>query len=368
MRFHVLWRKIKFYWKRRLVRAAAAALVLAGAIFAQYKLANIPLPVELENSKKVTIPSVKFGQELVVEGPSLDASAVSLLSHDGKPIEIINAYMDNARLSEATMREHGIAPRSSSISGPITYTTRGGEQGRTPDYNRACSTSIGVGLMTDKKLPSKISFFQTSASGNDNYRHLEIKASDAELAVRISTNPPEAPPDDVEDEEIQEDDGPGCLKRIEGDGWKQELIGGLPVQSVVAANSKFYFRFLPMTRNSPLWTGTDGLFEPFKFGGPLGLQARSLSITTPNGPPVLEVRSADEKLPLRISNLKVGSDQLQISMSGKGFVRIDGEDITVDLFERIKKYPLLAGFLAMANAALLAWLTRLGRGLFRSQS
>lgn len=363
MRFHVIWRRINFYWKRRAVRGVVAALVMAGAVFAQYKLANIPLPVEIEDNRKVSIPPVKFGQELVVEGPSADASTDLLFWHDGNPTEIVDAYLDKARLSAETARENEIDPRASTIPGPITYTTRDGERGRKPDYSRACSTSVEVQLTPDKKSPSRIHFFQTSGRGGENYRDLDIKTDDAELVIRLSINPPESPPGDIADAEVTEDNGPGCLKRIKGDRWEQLVGGAFVFKSLAAANSKFKFRFLPMPQTTPLWQGQDGLFEPFKLGPP-GLQAREVSIRTPNGPAALEVRSANEDMPLRINGLKVGSDQLQVGITGKGFVKIEGEDITVDFFERIKKYPLLAGFLVMANATLLTWIIRLVRGLF----
>ncbi len=363
MRFHILWRKIKFYWKRRAIRGVVVALVTAGAVYAQYRLANIPLPLELEDNKKVSIPPIKFGQELVVEGPSVDPSRGLLLSHVGNSTEVIRVHFDNARLSEKTIRQNEIDPRASSIPGPIKYTTRDAEQGRRSDYSRACSTSVEVKLADGKRQPGRIRFFQTGSPGNEIYRGLDIKSDEAELAIRLSTNPPDSPPDDTDEAEVGVDEGPGCSKRVEGAQWKQVLSGAFVVESLAVANFKFNFRFLPMQPTSPLWQGQDGLFEPFKLGPP-GLRAREVSIRTPNGPAALEVRGADENMPLRITSLKVGSDQLQVGMTGKGFVKIDGEDITVDFFERIKKYPLLAGLLLMANAALLAWLIRLVRGLF----
>jgi hypothetical protein len=361
MRLHVLWRNIRFYWKRRSVRGIAALLVLAAAILVEYRLANIPLPVEIENNR-VTIPPVKFGQELVVEGPLVDASTGLLLAHEGKSTEIVNVYLDQAWLSKDTASEQELDPRAASVPGLIKYTTRDGDEKRPPDYSRACSTSVEIRLAAENKLPGTIHFFQTNGPGGENYRDLEIRASGAELLVGLSTIPPEPSPDNIDADETGGDDGPGCLKQVAGAQWKKEMAGAFNVKSVVAADSKFNFRFLPMARNNPLWGGHDGLFEPFTLG-PLGLQARAVSIHTPNGPTALEIRGADEKIPLRINSLKVGSDQFQVGVTGKGFVTVEGEDITVDLFERIKKYPFLAGLLVTANAALLAWFTRLVRSL-----
>ncbi|HKQ52352.1 MAG TPA: hypothetical protein VJT74_08295 [Pyrinomonadaceae bacterium] len=300
---------------------------------------------------------------MIVEGPSPDAPTSVLLSHEGSPAETVDADLENARLSEETTRENEVDPRAAMIPGPISYATRDGGQGRAPDYSRACGTTIEVLLPPDNKAPSRIHFFQTSGRGGETYRDLDIRADDAELVVSLSINPPESPPGDVDDAQITEDDGPGCVKLIKGARWARLLGGAFGFKSLVAANSKFNFRFMPLPPTTPLWQGQNGFFEPFTLGPP-GLRAREVSIRTLNGPATLEVRSADEDMPLRINSLKVGSDQLQVGLTGKGFVKIDGEDITVDFFERIKKYPLLAGLLLMANAALLTWLIRLARGLF----
>jgi hypothetical protein len=131
---------------------------MVGTIFVEYRLANIPLPVEIEKSDKVTIPPVNFGQELVAEGPLIDTATGLLLAHEGTSTEIVNVYLDNAWLSKETASEYTIDPRAASLPGPISYATRGGEQNRPPDYNRACSTSVEVGLATKNKLPGKIHF------------------------------------------------------------------------------------------------------------------------------------------------------------------------------------------------------------------
>ena len=42
----------KIYWQKRIVRIAIAALVLGGAVYAQYLLARIPLSVDVGQSNR----------------------------------------------------------------------------------------------------------------------------------------------------------------------------------------------------------------------------------------------------------------------------------------------------------------------------
>ncbi|MDT4952489.1 MAG: hypothetical protein QOJ02_627 [Acidobacteriota bacterium] len=401
MPFHVVWRRVRGYWKKRIVRGAVALLVFAGVLFLQYRLANIPLPVDVEASNKFTIPPIMLGQEeLVIEGLVIDPASHQLLYHEGKPTESVSVTFDQARLSEDTIRLYDIKQVTPPTPAQINYDTYVPENKRpkpkptlkpkpspTPEAKviEACQTNVRVELANKEKPPAEIHFFQKDR-GREFFRHLEMKASGAELVVQIVTlSPAENDSNDSADEAAVEDDQgateedetapPACLKSLR---LKSQTIGEANVKippdssmvAIPATDSTFMFHFLPLPGNSPSWGGKDGFYEAFTLGPPVGapvIQAHGVSIKAFDGSVVLSIRAADAKSPLRVNKLEVGEDQLKASISGRGFVTIRGEEITVDLLERIKKYPIIAALFLVANAGLIAWLARLIRSLFPSQ-
>src|SRR2546426_3510473 len=97
--------KILMAFKRqRLARAGLGLLVLAAFAFAQYKLANIAHPLNLETTGKFSPATIRLGrEELVIEGPVVNPSEGMLLSHNGRPNETVDARFDRARLDEQTI-------------------------------------------------------------------------------------------------------------------------------------------------------------------------------------------------------------------------------------------------------------------------
>ena len=76
-------------------------------------------------------------------------------------------------------------------------------------------------------------------------------------------------------------------------------------------------------------------------------------------PTRLTAESTGDGQLLTVYGLKVGSDQLQISVSGKGWVQADGVYETVNLFGNVRDYTIVYLLLGTANVALLGWATRL---------
>jgi hypothetical protein len=74
---------------------------------------------------------------------------------------------------------------------------------------------------------------------------------------------------------------------------------------------------------------------------------------------VLSARSEADGPLLTVSNLKVFSDHLEVSIAGKGNVQIDGVEQTTDFLKLMQENPIVSGLLIAANAALLAWVARL---------
>ncbi|HEV3469063.1 MAG TPA: hypothetical protein VG148_07060 [Pyrinomonadaceae bacterium] len=108
----------------RAVRVAAGACVLAAAALAQYYLANVPTPVDVDVTNKFSPAVVRLGQEeLVIEEP-VSSSAEVLLAHEGRENEAVEVRFDSARLDEQT-REDLLSPKFDPPRTPekIDYTT-----------------------------------------------------------------------------------------------------------------------------------------------------------------------------------------------------------------------------------------------------
>lgn len=349
--------------QNKIIRVAAGACVLALAFVVQYYLAHIPLPIDIEATGKFSPATIKRSQqeELVIEGLAVNLSEGVLLSHEGRANELVNVYLDKARLDETTIEDlsnPNFQPPTTQAT--IDYTTPESQQ--TPKAGEQCRTFLKIGSK-DKQLPRALHFYQLEADGGARLRYLEIKSSGADLVVEMVTDtPPE-----IETETY------GCRKLLR--------VGSLPglslppstqIAAVVAADSAFRFRFQPLAPDAPLWVGgADGFFAPFELGvstldlnDPAPFQARTVSIRKlqnngSNSAPILHARSADGEPLLTVHELKVGSDELQIKVSGKGTMSVNGQAATVDFMERAQKYPIPAAILAALNTALLTWFIRL---------
>jgi hypothetical protein len=128
--------------------------------------------------------------------------------------------------------------------------------------------------------------------------------------------------------------------------------------SPAEADSACRFSFNPATSKNDLWEGAEGFFQPFALGGAASapFRARALEITSLGGKgtdptTLLGARSPDGEW-LNVESLSVGSDRLQIKVSGMGFVKVNGDDF-VDPLGRMRKYPLVTILLAVVDAALL---------------
>ena len=104
--------RVNAYWQKRLVRILVALLILAGAIYLQYWLANIPLPVDVETSKPPNTPAgaalVKH-EELVIEGPTIDNSGGATPSRSCSPAEgtkfvAVEARFDSGEIGKRLYR------------------------------------------------------------------------------------------------------------------------------------------------------------------------------------------------------------------------------------------------------------------------
>ena len=340
--------------RQRIARAAAGLLVLAGAAFAQYKLANVPEPVEVETIKELSPATVRLGQEeLIIEGPVVDAEQGMLFSHNGRPNETVDVRFDRARLGKETLESfQRLRASPPSTAAAINYRPM---KSKSADGHEPCRTRID--LFSFSKMPEEIHLFQYGDPGQNYHRHIEMTAKGAELVSGILTASP--------DESAL---APGCQYSLDVGEWS-EPIGRVQVTIVMNDNSTVRLYFRPRTPGTNPWAETKGVLpldlgaqklkstdaQPFQAHGvrikPLGggdSASDLVSATSLNDGPLLNIRG-----------LMIGSDELQLSVSGKGWVATGGKIKTVNLFSLIEQNKIISAILGAANAALLAWVGRL---------
>ena len=344
--------------RQRIARAGVGLLVLAGAAFAQYKLANVPVPVNLETTGRFSPATIKLGQEeLIIEEPVVNSAEGMLFSHDGRPNEIVDVSFEYARLDEQTVGKFasiGLSPPST----PSNIDYRAQDSKSPLISGEPCRTRVE--LRATSRMPDEIHLFQLGDPGLNHDRHLEMKTRGAELVSHLLIESPSG--------SYLES---GCQKVLKVGDWNQP--SSIDVTTIAAEDSDLRLSFKPLTASSNLWEDTEGFFAPFELGEPQlkptdppPFQARAVSIRSlsrgdsPSAVLTLVSARCTSGGPLlTIHGLRVGSDQLQLSITGKGLVKIDGEDVTVNLSNRLRENPVFSGLLAAANTALLAWVARL---------
>jgi hypothetical protein len=398
MRLPIVKTKLKFYWKKKSVRALAVLLVLSATLLIQYRLANTPEPVQIDmQGNKFAIPDVLPGQQLVLEGLAIAPSSLLLLSHVGNLQEEVDVHFSNARLSANTLKEHAeqhppttpgeidlsplhwkrqlpAADQPETVNQPLPAPTT---TDKSHAVRKACSTSINIRVAVYKDNLAALSFSQTDTTGGERYRHLVMDVRGGEATVKLKMVPPISQPQDVEEKarEEQNTDDPftDCGKHLRVSDWQHQLGGAYEVEAIMTSGSTLRLRFTPIA-DGTLWSGGEvGFFEPFKFetsAQPLNnvntaIQCRSVRITSmTDAKAVFRADSAGGKALVSLNTLKVGSDRLRVVMGGRAYVTVNDDPVTIDLFELVGKYWLIAGLLTMANAAILTWIVKIVRGLF----
>jgi hypothetical protein len=356
-------RVLMSYWQANALRLGLGLLVLIVAAGGQYYLANVRLPVNVAATNKFAPATVKLGEEeLIIDQPVVSLSDGLLLAHNGNANEAVDINFDNAWLAEETvelLQSIGVDPPQT--AGEVSYTTQ--NPAGAPASGEACRTFFKLELRDASKSLDRIHFYQLEASGLDRYRQIEIRPIGQDLVLSIAT---ELPPGGT-------NGSPGCRKLLKVNEWSQYLNGSLGIEVFVRSGSSLRLRFQPVMGDRSLWGGPVGFFEALTLGSPKlkpsdttplqthGIRIRRQDDNSATSPDVLSAKSVAGGELLIVNGLKIGSDQLQINASGKGKVVINGDEVTVDLLERAKRYPLPAGLLATANAALLAWFIRLLR-------
>ncbi|HEX8072815.1 MAG TPA: hypothetical protein VF546_22910 [Pyrinomonadaceae bacterium] len=334
--------------RRRLVLAGGALSVLAGVIIAEYKLINRPRVLGLETTGQFAPATVNLAaEELVVEGPLVRAPEWLLLSYDGRATETVNVYFDRARLAGETVEEYaerGLSPPAALA--PIDYQF---DPGAPAASGEPCHTRVEV--RADGALPAALHLFQGGTPGRNSYRELWLRATGADLKTRIDTA--DAPGASAR--------APGCRKLLKVGDWQQS-VAAESVLAVVPADAEFRLRFLPLKTDANAWAEAENFFdlgiEQVRGDDPPPFQARAVSVRRrQGGVDLLRAESAPGDPPLTVQSLRVGSDQLQVSVGGRGFVQRDGDYYKVNLLEPL--YTTTFGQLLLAlQGALVAWVLR----------
>lgn len=335
----------------------AGLLILTGALAAQSYFAFRPQPIRVENAGEFFPAAAKLGHHvLTIEGPVTNSEEGLLLYHGGGAHEIVDVEIDGAVLDSDTLMQF-------SDSNPPTAPTRlayqttkwAGHSAAAP-----CRTFIEIRLADRREPPSSLSFYQLDSPGGNDYRHLSMKADGGRLLVNVTT---ESPDDDEQ--------AAGCRKLLKIDpDFERQTGGTYSVGMIAERGAALQFRFNPLGAGNPLWDGPGGLFQPFDLGaeklGPSApppfrasaIELKPLGERPANLKPLLIVRSPQGGELLSVESLKVGSDNVQINVSGMGVVEMEGRDNT-GLLGRIKNNPIASILLALSDAALIIWLMRL---------
>jgi len=366
---------LKSYLRKRWVRALLGGAVFVAVIYVQYRLADWPVAVDLAETGKFSPVTLRLGQEeLLIERPVVNSPEGVLLAHTGEPNEIVDIRFDNARLDPDTfemLTDLGSNPPSAPAA--IKFSPR---ELNVPNAagvdGDPCRTFVTAGWANPGSPPAELKFFQLETPGLDRFRHLEMQVTGGELLVQILPKSGESDDGGGGDAKV----ATGCRNLLRA-GDMEETLGEVGVGAIAADGSAFRWHFRPRMRGVYLWSGADGLFQPFILGqpqvsaanAPPPLQARAVRVRSLEAgrggaassaqPELLSAQSVDGAPLLSLSALKVGSDQLQINVSGNGWVRINGVDRSVNLFERLNDLsPLGALLFAALNGALFEGLRR----------
>ncbi len=152
-----LFNLLRAFRRSRIARASAGLLVLAGAALAQYKLVNVPRPVDLGTTGKFSPATISAGrEELIIEGLVLDPEKrmlvspqgennepVMLFSHDGEPNETIDVIVNPAQLNDETIEYLKSGPKLPSTPTRIAYEATDTDPLSSPG-GEPCSTNVEI--------------------------------------------------------------------------------------------------------------------------------------------------------------------------------------------------------------------------------
>lgn len=353
------WPFLQLDWSRPLTRKVAAVLAYLGVVGVEAGLANIPVTVDVAKFSPVISPA---GHELVIRGPLTNSTEGVLFSKTGDTNQILDVYFPRARLAPSTVQQMRSLGAPSDVRS-IKYVT---QEAASPGSKQHCHPGIEIALANAGAEP-EVELYQLDEQADSPYVEMEVK--NAALAVTLNTDT------DSTDQGLTSC-GYQKLLRLsnlssdnQGDRpWDLNITQPMPPITVIVdseAAFRFYFRPLEKTGSSQS-SGTAmlalNLGAPkihFEDTQPFRAQA---VLTKPQASGEKKTASADfsahalsSQALLDLSKLEIGADRVQLSLSGKARVEVQGKEQTANLWDKIKEVPLLQRSFETANTALLGW-------------
>ncbi len=349
-------------WARPSARKIAAVLAYLGVVGVEAGLANIPVTVDVARFSPVISPA---GHELVIQGPVTNSAEGVLFSKTGNANQILDIYFPRARLAPSTVEQlKSFSPPSELRS--IKYVTQ--EAAASSSSKQHCHSSIEIALLSSPGAEPEVGLYQLDSQADSPYVEMEVK--NAKLAVTFNTDI------DYANQTLK-----ACgyqkllrLSSLSDDDsqskrpWDRNIAEPMPpITVIVDTDSAFRFYFSPLEKTGSSQASGEAV-QSLNLGAPKvrfedapPLRAHTVW-TNPqqNGDknpvnPDFSARALSSQGLLDVSKIEIGSDRVQMNISGKARVEVQGKEQTANLWDKIKEVPLLQRSFETANTALLGW-------------
>lgn len=359
------WARLEEFYHRLPVQRAIVVMVLAAAAYLQYYLVNVPI-ADLSQTTKFSPATVKaVEQEVSFKGPETDPGSFEFgfdqPAESQKQRMMLDAYFDQASLSDETLRTlASLGVHAPPETTAISYLTSSSHDG-------GCNTAVRVqtkGVQTEGVNPKGIAeetraaeFSQSEFAPSDRHRLLEVKMKGLDSTVTLKSQGSFG-------EAILS--ASSCQVTLRVGNWQQITGGFIPVVVKVPAGSGYRLRWEEADIQPSGWNTGGPALPLLAFGKAHRQSFRAEEIgvlpVRPGGQNRAEglvAQSEHKSAPLTVDSLRIGTDHLQFSASGKGRVLENGSAIvTANFLETINKYPLTAALFGAANLGLLNWAKR----------
>ena len=328
-------------------RKACAVTIFLAAALLQVFFKDVPWPLNIDAVENLHSASASLGAQELVLGGATVASHHNFLTYDGGPFETVDLDFDRAQLGEATSTLLSTFPPAPPLDASAWHFIT--HEDASADTGDSCRCFLTVEQSGSSSAANEFHLLQLGQPGLNHARQLEVRTDAASLIVNIKTDWPPG----------RENKALGCHKRLQSGDWFRGIVNH-PVQFVVLPQSAFRIEFVSLFPAG--WGGPDKPLRSAQLGP---LLAKELTLrpiqedgTVATEPAELHL-SAYRDSKLRIRDLIVGSDTLQVSMSGKAWADLKGKAQGFDLWDAMQKNAMFAALLGSANVLLLGWLRKL---------
>jgi hypothetical protein len=336
--------------KKRVDKLARLTVLFLVALL-QYGLAHIPLSVDLQAEKAFNPAKVtRAQQDLLLEAPLIRAGQELLLSSQCPSGEITEVRLAQAQLTDDTLRglrQLGANPPSDSES--LRYVPEG--TNRPTQSSAKCTSQLEVKLADAGHPPSRLRVFQLGDLASDPNPYFELKSAGSDLVVQVSADSTTNSLADC-----------GYKVRLEVGDWSVRISAPLPIAALAAQDSDLRFHFRSLTTSEGALSQNISLgTPPMNLGDPPGFRAQAvvveqLALSGLGQPPATILAGhGTHDAPLVLTGLEIRPDNIQVRVSGKGRVYINGNEEAFNLFDWVKRSPIVESLLGVANTALVAW-------------